>query len=99
MANLFQRVPMLAQLIVSPEEVGVSGLSVERPAADDVLLDAYSERVAGAAERAAPAVIHLEVKGSDAPGGSGSGFFISPDGYALTNSHVVHGAREVRVAL
>jgi S1-C subfamily serine protease len=91
--------PMLAQLIVSPEEVGVSGLSVERAASDHALLDAYSESVAGAAERAAPAVIHLEVKGNDTPGGSGSGFFISPDGYALTNSHVVHGAREIRVAL
>jgi S1-C subfamily serine protease len=44
-------------------------------------------------------VIHLEVRGNDAPGGSGSGFFISPDGYALTNSHVVHGARELRASL
>ena len=91
---------MVAQSILSPTEVGVSGISVDRRWPDDRdLLDAYSESVAGAVDRASPAVIHLEVRGNDAPGGSGSGFFISPDGYALTNSHVVHGARELRVAL
>lgn len=93
---------MLAQLVVSPGELGVAGIRVETPAPppdDAALLDGYSHRVAGAFERAGPAVIHLEVRGNDAPGGSGSGFFISPDGYALTNSHVVHGAREIRVAL
>ncbi len=89
---------MIAQLSHSPAEVGVDAVSV-KPVADQPLLDAYSETVATAAERAAPAVIHLEVHGNDAPGGSGSGFLISPDGYALTNSHVVHGAREIRAAL
>lgn len=67
--------------------------------ADELLLDAYSHSVAGAAAAAHPAVVHIEVRGNDAPGGSGSGFFISPDGYLLTNSHVVHGAREVKVFL
>jgi S1-C subfamily serine protease len=91
---------MVAQSILSPTDVGVSGINVDHRGADDRgLLDAYSDRVAGAVDRASPAVIHLEVRGNDAPGGSGSGFFISPDGYALTNSHVVHGARELRVAL
>lgn len=90
---------MVAQLVVSPGDVGVAGVSVDSPPDDRSLLDAYSDRVAGAVERAGPAVIHLDVLGNDAPGGSGSGFFISPDGYALTNSHVVHGAREIRVAL
>ena len=99
---------MLASLVVSQNQVGVAGVRAEEPPQPDVgLLDAYSERVAGVAERAARAVIHLEVRGrvassareGEAPGGSGSGFFISPDGYALTNSHVVHGAHEIRVAL
>ncbi|MEO5960116.1 MAG: trypsin-like peptidase domain-containing protein [Opitutaceae bacterium] len=91
---------MLAQLVISPGDVGVTGVAVDpRPADDPGLLDAYSESVVGAVERAGPAVIHLEVRGNDTPGGSGSGFFISPDGYALTNSHVVLGAREIRVAL
>lgn len=63
------------------------------------LLDAYSSAVSGAVTTAHPAVVHIEVRGNDAPGGSGSGFFISPDGYILTNSHVVHGARELKVFL
>jgi S1-C subfamily serine protease len=63
------------------------------------LLDAYSNAVADAVATAHPAVVHIEVQGNAAPGGSGSGFFISPDGYLLTNSHVVHGARELRVFL
>ncbi|HVU32035.1 MAG TPA: trypsin-like peptidase domain-containing protein [Opitutaceae bacterium] len=91
---------MVAQLTLSPRQVGVADVAVQPGgAADAGLLDAYSESVAAAVERAGPAVIHLEVVGNDAPLGSGSGFFISPDGYALTNSHVVHGAREIRVAL
>ena len=91
---------MLTQAVLSPGEVGVAGVTVkDRAPDDDVLLDAYSESVASAVKHAGPAVVHLEVRGNDAPGGSGSGFFISPDGYALTNSHVVHGARDIRIAL
>lgn len=64
---------------------------------DDALLDAYSQAVSSAVTTAGAAVIHLEVRGrrgsaDEATGGSGSGFFLSPDGYALTNGHVVHGA-------
>ena len=90
---------MVAQLALYPGEAGVAGVAEGRPPADNVLLDAYSETVAGAVERAGPAVIHLEVAGPEVAEGSGSGFFISPDGYALTNSHVVHGARAIRAAL
>ena len=78
----------------------VSTLSPDRARpADESLLDAYSQAVSGAVAAAHPAVVHLEVRGNDTPEGSGSGFFISPDGYLLTNSHVVHGARELRVFL
>ncbi|MGH7959556.1 MAG: trypsin-like peptidase domain-containing protein [Opitutaceae bacterium] len=91
---------MLAQLSHPPGEIGVAGVSVnDRTPDDDLLLDAYSRSVTGAVSRAGPAVIHLDVHSHEAPGGSGSGFFVSPDGYALTNSHVVHGAREIRVSL
>lgn len=67
--------------------------------ADEALLDAYSSAVSGAVSAAHPAVVHIEVRGNNAPGGSGSGFFISPDGYIVTNSHVVHGAKELKVFL
>jgi len=69
------------------------------PQTDGPLLDAYSNAVSGAVHAAHPAVVHIEVRGNDTPGGTGSGFFISPDGYLLTNSHVVHGASELRVFL
>jgi S1-C subfamily serine protease len=72
---------------------------VSRPIADENLLDAYSHAVTGAVAAAHPAVVHIEVRGNNAPGGSGSGFFISPDGYILTNSHVVHGGKELTVFL
>jgi S1-C subfamily serine protease len=67
--------------------------------ADDQLLDAYSNAVTSAVDAAHPAVVHIEVRGNNAPGGSGSGFFISPDGYIVTNSHVVHGGKELKVFL
>lgn len=69
------------------------------PPADETLVDAYSHAVSEAVSKAHPAVVHIEVGGKDAPGGAGSGFFISPDGYLLTNSHVVHGAGQLRVFL
>lgn len=73
------------------------------PADEAPLLDAYSTAVSTAVEAAASAVVHLEVqhKRSDAgpAGGSGSGFLLSPDGYVLTNSHVVHGGSSLHVHL
>jgi S1-C subfamily serine protease len=77
-------------------------------ATDGPLFDAYSDAVVRAVERTGPAVLHLEVtlararrtSVAGAPSaGSGSGFIFTPDGFALTNSHVVHGAATMRATL
>jgi len=86
--------------LVSSRPAAPSHPTGPMPPADTELLDAYSTAVSSVAEHAAAAVAHVEVRlrrseGAGAAEGSGSGFFLSPDGYALTNSHVVHGAGEV----
>jgi S1-C subfamily serine protease len=63
-------------------------------------LDPYSSQVVHAFDRVGPAVVHVVAFGKgDRPAGQGSGVIFTPDGYLLTNSHVVANATRLRASL
>ena len=65
-------------------------------------LDAYSRVIVTVAESMGPAVVNLRAAAGDGgrrPSGSGSGFLFTPDGFLLTNHHVVRGLSRLRVRL
>ena len=78
---------------------------------DGPLLDAYSRSVTGAVERIAPSVVHIQVEGEPSERSrprrpanepetrGGSGFVFTPDGFVLTNTHVVENAKRMEVVL
>jgi len=102
----------LLELLSVAGEDRRNGAALDRGADPELeLLDAYSRAVVGAAEAVSPSVVNIEVHhdrrdqrgaprgGPSQPEGSGSGFVFTPDGFILTNSHVVHGASRIGVSL
>jgi len=69
------------------------------PATDADLLDVYSHTISATVQRVASSVVNIRVISGERGQGSGSGFIIARDGFILTNSHVVQGARELEVTL
>ena len=67
---------------------------------DEALLDAYSRAVSTVVDRIGPAVVRVEgIAPGRRQGGVGSGVIIAGDGLVLTNSHVVGGAKRMRLSL
>jgi S1-C subfamily serine protease len=62
-------------------------------------LDPYSQIVAAAFDQVGPSVASVRAQNDRRPPGMGSGVLYTPDGYLLTNSHVVNGARRFVISL
>jgi len=80
----------------------VSSQPLPEPGREQDPLDAYSSAVIAAVARAAPSVVHVGVRIANRRRrgeAGGSGFVLTPDGFLVTNSHVVHEASELRVTL
>jgi S1-C subfamily serine protease len=86
-------------LILDPDGHAVHPSATPPVFTDGELLDAYSTTVSDVVDRIGPAVVRVEPLTDGRPSGVGSGVIISPDGFVLTNSHVIQGTRQARLRL
>jgi S1-C subfamily serine protease len=99
--------PNIATFVSLPDHTTPDDASAPFPSRGDDdrdLLDAYSRAVVGVVERVGPAVVSIRIKtkaSSRRSGaeGAGSGIIVTPDGFILTNNHVVEAAGELTVYL
>jgi S1-C subfamily serine protease len=97
----------LSQLISDGAERAQNSALAAGAANDDAALDAFSRTVVDVAEHTGPAVVAVRRRAPEhdpdnpfAPVlGAGSGVIITPDGYVLTNDHVVRGAPRLDAVL
>lgn len=90
-------------------EVSVGNIYEDTLVDETEIFDAYSRTVVEVCERVSPSVVKIEVEsktrnprgGRQIPNqnGSGSGFVFTPDGFILTNSHVVHNSSKISVIM
>ncbi|RJP19360.1 MAG: PDZ domain-containing protein [Candidatus Abyssobacteria bacterium SURF_5] len=91
-----ERLQQILKLISGNDFGQTAGGGIAAEPSDTELLDAYSRAVISVVDNVGPAVVRIS-GGHRPPGqpqpeqmGAGSGVVIAPDGYILTNDHVVH---------
>src|SRR5271155_5728725 len=92
---MFDTSPPPDYLFTLDAESPSAGAGAPSGSLDDLALDAYSRVVTSVVDLVGPSVVRIDIRRAGRGGGSGSGVIVSPDGLALTTSHVVNGSRSV----